>query len=46
MTLPVSMNRLKAQLAAGEPTSGVIVTTPSVAVVQTLAPPGAVMGST
>jgi 4-hydroxy-2-oxoheptanedioate aldolase len=33
-------NRLKAQLAAGEPTLGVIVTVPSVAVVQTLVSAG------
>ncbi len=40
MTLPTLANRLKAQLAAGEPTFGVIVTIPSVAVVQTLASAG------
>ena len=40
MTLPASPNRLKARLTAGEPTFGVIVTVPSVAVVQTLASAG------
>lgn len=40
MTLPALVNRLKAQLAAGEPSFGVIVTVPSVAVVQTLASAG------
>lgn len=40
MTLPALVNRLKARLAADEPTFGVIVTVPSVAVVQTLASAG------
>lgn len=40
MTLPALANRLKSQLEAGETTFGVIVTVPSVAVVQTLASAG------
>lgn len=40
MILPTLTNRLKASLAAGEPTFGVIVTVPSVAIVQTLAAAG------
>lgn len=44
MTLPALVNRLKAQLAAGEPSFGVIVTVPSVAVVQT-PPPSVSIGS-
>ncbi len=40
MTPPVLVNRLKTRLAAGESTFGVIVTVPSVAVVQTLASVG------
>lgn len=40
MTLPKVVNRVKAQLAAGEPSFGVIVTVPSVAVVQSLASAG------
>jgi 4-hydroxy-2-oxoheptanedioate aldolase len=40
MTMPALVNRLKSQLADGKPTFGVIVTVPSVAVVQTLASAG------
>jgi 4-hydroxy-2-oxoheptanedioate aldolase len=40
MTLPALTNRFKAQLSAGEPTFGVIVTVPSVAIVQTLVSAG------
>jgi len=40
MTLTALVNSLKVQLAAGEPTFGVIVTVPSVAIVQTLASAG------
>lgn len=40
MILPTLTNRLKVSLAAGEPTFGVIVTVPSVAIVQTLAAAG------